>query len=89
MIMDPNDEKFNERIRLLANSILERFNEENVTPQEAGLVILALAHRLLTVLEKIRRSARISFCSLSVWSTSIWPETWRKIKFGSSVLGPS
>ena len=52
MIMDPNDEKFNERIRLLANSILERFNEENVTPQEAGLVILALAHRLMTVLEK-------------------------------------
>ncbi|MFW6112873.1 MAG: hypothetical protein ACOC8G_01000 [Thermodesulfobacteriota bacterium] len=50
--MDPNDEKFNERIRLLANSILERFNEENVTPQEAGLVILALAHRLMTVLEK-------------------------------------
>jgi hypothetical protein len=52
MIMDPNDEKFNERIRLLANSILERFNKENVTPQEAGLVILALAHRLMTVLEK-------------------------------------
>ena len=52
MIMDPNDEKFNERIRLLANSILERFNKENVTPQEAGLVILALADRLMTVLEK-------------------------------------
>ena len=52
MIMDPNDEKFNERIRLLANGILERFNEENVTPQEAGLVILALADRLMTVLEK-------------------------------------
>ncbi|MFW6126882.1 MAG: hypothetical protein ACOC6K_01575 [Thermodesulfobacteriota bacterium] len=50
--MDPTDEKFTERVRLLANSILERFNEENVTPQEAGLVILALAHRLMTVLEK-------------------------------------
>ena len=50
--MDPNDEKFSERVRLLANSILERFNEEQVTPQEAGLVILALAHRLMTVLEK-------------------------------------
>lgn len=50
--MDPNDEKFSERVRALANSILERFNEEQVTPQEAGLVILALAHRLMTVLEK-------------------------------------
>lgn len=50
--MDPNDEKFSERVRLLANSVLERFNEEEVTPQEAGLVILALAHRLMTVLEK-------------------------------------
>jgi hypothetical protein len=50
--MDLNDEKFSERVRLLANSILERFNEEEVTPQEAGLIILALAHRLMTVLEK-------------------------------------
>ena len=50
--MDPNSEEFSERVRVLANSILERFNEEQVTPQEAGYVILALAHRLMTVLEK-------------------------------------
>lgn len=50
--MDPNDEKFTERVRTIANSVLERFNEEQVSPQEAGLVILALAHRLMTVLEK-------------------------------------
>jgi hypothetical protein len=48
--MDPNSPEFTERVRLLANSILERFNEEQVTPQEAGWVILALAHRLMTVL---------------------------------------
>lgn len=50
--MDPNSPEFTERVRLLANSILERFNEEQVTPQEAGWVILALAHRLMTVLEQ-------------------------------------
>ncbi len=49
--MDPNSEEFSERIRSLANSILERFNKEQVTPQEAGWVILALTHRLLTVFE--------------------------------------
>ncbi|MGQ9687657.1 MAG: hypothetical protein ACUVXF_02540 [Desulfobaccales bacterium] len=50
--MNQNSEAFSERIRLLANSILERFNEEQVTPQEAGWVILALTHRLMTVLEQ-------------------------------------
>jgi hypothetical protein len=50
--MNPNSEEFSERIRLLANSILERFNEEQVTPKEAGWVILALTHRLMTVLEQ-------------------------------------
>jgi hypothetical protein len=50
--MDPSPEAFSEHVRSLANSILERFNEEQVTPEEAGWVILALTHRLLTVLEK-------------------------------------
>jgi hypothetical protein len=50
--MDPNSPEFTERVRVLVNSILERFNEEQVTPQEAGWVILALAHRLMTVLEQ-------------------------------------
>jgi hypothetical protein len=49
--MDPNSEEFSERVRSLANGILERFNQEHITPQEAGWVILALTHRLLTVLE--------------------------------------
>ena len=50
--MNPSLEDFSERIRSLSNGILERFNEEQVTPQEAGMVILALTHRLMTVLEK-------------------------------------
>jgi hypothetical protein len=49
--MDPNSEEFSERVRSLANGILERFNQEQITPQEAGWVILALTHRLLTLLE--------------------------------------
>jgi|UniRef100_A0A7V6A686 hypothetical protein len=49
--MDPNIEEFSERVRSVANGILERFNQEQITPQEAGWVILALTHRLLTVLE--------------------------------------
>ena len=48
--MDLNSEELSERVRAMANSILERFNEEKVTPEEAGWVILALTHRLLTVL---------------------------------------
>lgn len=40
-----------ERVRPLVNDILERFNQENITPQEAGFVVLALAHRLMTVLK--------------------------------------
>jgi hypothetical protein len=50
--MDPNSAESTERVRQLANSILERFNEEQISPQEAGWVILALAHRLMTVLEQ-------------------------------------
>ncbi len=50
--MDLNSEPVTERVRLLANSILERFNEEQITPEETGWVVLALTHRLLTVLEK-------------------------------------
>lgn len=50
--MEPTSEALVERVRPLVNSILERFNEEQVTPREAGWVILALTHRLLTVLQQ-------------------------------------
>ena len=49
--MDLNSEEFSERVRSVANGILERFNQEQITPQEAGWVLIALTHRLLTVLE--------------------------------------
>jgi len=48
-----------ERLRLLVNSILEQFNRENITPKEAGLVILALTHRLMTVLHNAPEERRL------------------------------
>jgi hypothetical protein len=39
-----------QRVRPLVNDILERFNQDHITPEEAGMVILALTHRLLGVL---------------------------------------
>jgi hypothetical protein len=65
--MDPNSEEFSERVRSLANGILERFNQEQITPQEAGWVILALTHRLLMVLEsnpEDRQTFIVQFISL-------------------------
>ncbi|MHB8069655.1 MAG: hypothetical protein ACYDIC_17315 [Desulfobaccales bacterium] len=41
-----------ERVRPLVNEILERFNQENITPPEAGVVVLALISRLLEVMEE-------------------------------------
>ena len=41
-----------ERILPLVNDILERFNQENITPPEGGMVILALITRLLEALEE-------------------------------------
>ncbi|MBM4274742.1 MAG: hypothetical protein FJ134_09840 [Deltaproteobacteria bacterium] len=44
------DAEMAERVRPLVNEILERFNEERLAPSEAGMVILALVHRLLGIL---------------------------------------
>ena len=50
--MEPTPDDQAERVRPLINSILERFNAEQITPKEAGWVILGLSHRLMTVLEQ-------------------------------------
>jgi hypothetical protein len=44
------EERLAERVRPLVNDILARFNEEGVTPQEAGMIVLALTHRIMKVL---------------------------------------
>jgi hypothetical protein len=53
-----------ERVRPLVNEILERFNQENTTPQEAGMVVLALISRLLGVLEDQPEPRRYFILSL-------------------------
>lgn len=50
--MEPTLEDQAERVRPLINSILERFNAEQISPKEASWVILGLTHRLMTVLEQ-------------------------------------
>jgi hypothetical protein len=44
------DEELEASVRPLVNEILDRFNQENVSPSQAGLVILALIFRLLEVM---------------------------------------
>jgi hypothetical protein len=45
-------EELGERVRPMVNEILDRFNQEHLSPAAAGMVILALTHRLMTVLEE-------------------------------------
>jgi hypothetical protein len=40
-----------ERLCQIVNEILTIFNQNNVTPPEAGTVVLALIHRLMGVLQ--------------------------------------
>jgi len=53
-----------ERVRPLVNEILEGFNRENISPEEAGMVILALIGRLLGALEEQPESRRIFILNL-------------------------
>jgi hypothetical protein len=52
------DEDMEQRIRPLVNDILERFNQENISPSEAGMVVLSLIYRLMTVLEETPEARR-------------------------------
>ncbi len=40
-----------EKVRPLVNDILARFNNEGISPPEAGMVVLALTHRLMGLME--------------------------------------
>jgi hypothetical protein len=46
-----SDEELEASVRPLVNEILDRFNQESLSPSQAGLVILALIYRLLEVLK--------------------------------------
>jgi hypothetical protein len=46
------DSEMEEKVRPLVNDILDRFNQEQISPAEAGMVIMGLVHRLLGVLKE-------------------------------------
>jgi hypothetical protein len=58
------DEELGENVRPLVNEFLERFNQENVSPSQAGMVILALIYRLLEVLEETPEARRFFILAL-------------------------
>jgi hypothetical protein len=59
-----NDEELEESVRPLVNEILERFNQEGVSPSQAGMVILALTYRLLEVLQDTPEARRFFILTL-------------------------
>jgi hypothetical protein len=53
-----SDEDMAERTRPLVNEILELFNERQISPAEAGMVVLSLTYRLLEVLKETPEARR-------------------------------
>jgi hypothetical protein len=52
------DTEMAERLRPLVNDILEIFNVQQVSPAEAGMVVLSLTYRLLEVLKEAPEARR-------------------------------
>jgi hypothetical protein len=55
---EPTDAEMAEHIRPLVNDILEMFNQRQVSPSEAGMVVLSLTYRLLEVLKEVPEARR-------------------------------
>ena len=53
-----SDTEMAEQIRPLVNEVLEIFNERQVSPAEAGMVVLSLTFRLLEVLKETPEARR-------------------------------
>ena len=51
-------------VRPLVNEILERFNQEDVSPSQAGLVVLALIYRLMEVMRDEPEARRFFILAL-------------------------
>jgi hypothetical protein len=62
--MFATDEEMERRIRPLVNEILDRFNAEDITPAEAGMVILAMIYRLMGLLEEAPEARRFFILTL-------------------------
>jgi hypothetical protein len=58
------DEEMEARVRPLVNEILERFNQEGVSPSQAGMVILGLIYRLMEVMRDAPEARRFFILAL-------------------------
>lgn len=63
-LIGATDAEMEQRISPLVNDIFERFNQEQISPSEAGMVILALVYRLLEVLEEAPEARRFFILTL-------------------------
>lgn len=59
-----SDAEMETRIRPLVNEILERFNQEGVSPSQAGLVVMALIYRLMEVMHDAPEARRFFILAL-------------------------
>jgi len=59
-----SDEEMEARVRPLVNEILERFNQENVSPSQAGLVVMGLIYRLMEVMHDAPEARRFFVLAL-------------------------
>jgi hypothetical protein len=59
-----SDEEMEARVRPLVNEILERFNQEGVSPSQAGLVVMALIYRLMEVMHDAPEARRFFVLAL-------------------------
>ena len=58
------DAALEESVRPLVNEILERFNQEDVSPSQAGLVVLSLVYRLMEVMHDEPEARRFFILTL-------------------------
>ena len=58
------DEALEENVRPLVNEILERFNQEGVSPSQAGLIVLGLIYRLMEVMHDAPEARRFFILAL-------------------------
>jgi hypothetical protein len=59
-----SDAEMEARVRPLVNEILERFNQEGVSPSQAGLVVMALIYRLMEVMHDAPEARRFFILAL-------------------------
>jgi hypothetical protein len=56
--------ELSERLCQIVNEVLAMFNQNNITPPEAGTVVLALIHRLMGVLQDSPEAQRAFVASV-------------------------